>query len=90
MKTATTIAMLSGLLAIGAQAFAQDAATGSDTSKSSSSKSQMMKECMDKQKATNASLTHDARMTVCKNEIEKRTKNGNDLASGPQGDKPQK
>ena len=46
---------------------------------------QTIKECMAKQKATNSRMTQQAMETVCKNEAKKnKTKDGNDLATGPQ------
>jgi hypothetical protein len=41
---------------------------------------------MDKQKASNSSMTQSAMETVCKNEMKKH-KDGNDLATGPKPDK---
>jgi hypothetical protein len=74
---------LAALVAISAQAVADD----SSTSKNSADKSQTMKECMERQKAMNSSLTHSAMETVCKNEAKGTgTKDGNDLATGPKHD----
>lgn len=52
----------------------------------SGNKTETMKECMARQKATNSGLTHEARHTTCKNEMkqQKLHQQGQDLASGPQ------
>ncbi|MDP9087700.1 MAG: hypothetical protein M3O26_03030 [Pseudomonadota bacterium] len=65
---------------LGAQAIADDSSKAAN----SGDKTQMMKECMERQKATNSSMTHAAMETVCKNEMKGNgTKDGNDLATGP-------
>jgi hypothetical protein len=67
---------MTGLLAVGAQAFADD---------SSMTQNQSFKDCMEKQKATNSSMTQTAMETVCKNEAKRnKSKSGNNLASGTQ------
>lgn len=81
-RTMITLA-LAGLVAISAQAIADD------STKPPPDKAQMMKECMEKQKATNSSMTQSAMETVCKNEVNKH-KDGNDLATGPKPADPQK
>jgi|HubBroStandDraft_4_1064222.scaffolds.fasta_scaffold2198249_1 hypothetical protein len=75
--------ILSGLSVVAAyQAFADDSPN------TSANKDQQMKDCMAKQKATNSGMTQTAMETVCKNQIEKQQKDGNDLATGPQANKP--
>jgi hypothetical protein len=83
MKSMTHTIIAAGLVIFGSQAIAGDPPS------TSQSKDQMMKECMAKQKATNSSMTQEAMETVCKNQIEKRQKDGNDLATGPQAKNPQ-
>jgi hypothetical protein len=79
MKRIMTTVVMAGLLAAGAQALADDSTQAPTKNQSA------MKACMDKQKATNASMTQAAMETVCKNEAKQhKDKNGNDLASGPQ------
>jgi hypothetical protein len=75
--------ILSGLTLIAAQQVLAD-----DSPSAPASKDQQMKDCMAKQKATNSSMTQSAMETVCKNQIEKQQKDGNDLATGPQANKP--
>jgi hypothetical protein len=77
-RTIITVA-LAGLVAIGAQAVADDSA------KAPADKAQAMKECMERQKASNSGMTQSAMETVCKNEVKKQ-KDGNDLATGPKPD----
>lgn len=83
MKSMISTMVVAGVVMVGSQAMAQDSPTASQ------SKDQMMKDCMAKQKATNSSMTQEAMETVCKNQIEKKQKDGNDLATGPQANKPQ-
>ena len=65
---------------LGAQALADDYSKPAN----SGDKTQMMKECMERQKAMNSSMTHAAMETVCKNEAKgNATKDGNDLATAP-------
>jgi hypothetical protein len=75
--------ILAGLGAGAAQQTFADDAPGA-----AASKDQQMQECMAKQKATNSGMTQTAMETVCKNQIEKQQKDGNDLATGPQANKP--
>jgi hypothetical protein len=85
MKRIMTTILIAGFVAAGAQAVADDSA-----STQSPTKSQAMKDCMDKQKATNSSMTPAAMKTVCHNEAKQhKDKTGNDLATGPQDSKPQ-
>jgi hypothetical protein len=88
MKHTIELVVLSGLIALSAQAIAGETPSdsSSDTSQSTTmAKSQAMKDCMAKQKATNSGLTHEAMKTTCKNEASgKKTKDGNDLATGTQ------
>jgi hypothetical protein len=50
---------------------------------------QRMKECMDRQKASNSGMTQAAMETTCRNEAKRDgTKDGNDLASGPKAKTP--
>jgi hypothetical protein len=82
MKLIMTGFILAGLVAVGGQAIADDSPppTQSQTA---------MKDCMDKQKATNSSMTQAAMETVCRNEAKRhKDKNGNDLATAPQDPKP--
>jgi hypothetical protein len=89
MKHAIGLIVLSGCIALSAQAIADDTSTDTSSQSTTMDKSQAMKDCMAKQKATNSGLTHEAMKTTCKNEISgKKTKDGNDLATGPQA-KPQ-
>jgi hypothetical protein len=84
MKFKMTTALLAGLISICGQAMGDD-------STSTSQSAQKWKECMDRQKATNSSLTQAAMETVCKNEAKgHQDKDGNDLATAPQAPKPQK
>jgi hypothetical protein len=83
MKSMISTVVVAGLVFFGTQAIADDSPT------TSVNKDQMMKDCMAKQKATNSSMTQEAMETVCKNQIEKKQKDGNDLATGPQANKPQ-
>jgi hypothetical protein len=86
MKSPMMSIALAALVVIGAQAVADD----SSKTKTSADKSQMMKDCMDRQKATNSSMTHAAMETVCKNEMKgSGTKDGNDLATGPKSNTPE-
>ena len=82
MKSMINTLILAGLVIFGTQAIADDSASPTP------SKDQMMKDCMAKQKATNSSMSQSAMETVCKNQIEKQQKEGNDLATGPQANKP--
>lgn len=89
MKRAMTIMMLAGLMAVSVQAVSDDSTPASSTA-SSAQNDKAMKDCMAKQKASNASMTQDAMQTVCKNEVRKKgQKDGNDLATGTQAPKPQ-
>jgi hypothetical protein len=83
MKGIINTVVVAGLVIFGSQAIADDSPP------TSQSKDQMMKDCMAKQKATNSSMTQEAMETVCKNQIAKQPKEGNDLATGPQANKPQ-
>jgi hypothetical protein len=84
MNTRMTGLVLAGLVAVGGQAIA-------DNSPPPTQSQTAMKDCMDKQKATNSSMTQEAMETVCKNEAKQhKDKNGNDLATAPQDQKPQK
>jgi hypothetical protein len=83
MKRVLKIAALTGLMGLSAQVMADD------SSATPPNKDQLMQQCMDKQKAANSGMTQTAMETVCKNEINKKTKNGNDLATGTQAPKPQ-
>jgi hypothetical protein len=80
MKHAIRLALITGIVALSAQAIADD----SPTNAMSAQQSQAMKDCMAQQKAANASMTQAAMETVCKNQIKKKAKDGNDLATGPQ------
>jgi hypothetical protein len=84
MNIKVAAGVLTGLLAISGTAIADDPAS------TPNQKSQSMKDCMDRQKATNSSMTQTAMETVCKNEAKNhKTKDGNDLATGQQAPKPQ-
>lgn len=83
MKSMINTIIVAGLVIFGSQAISADSPSPAP------SKDQMMKDCMAKQKATNSSMTQSAMETVCKNQIEKQQKDGNDLATGPQANKPQ-
>lgn len=84
MKHAIELIALSGFIALSAQAIADDTSS-STSSQTTMDKSQAMKDCMAKQKATNSGLTHEQMKTTCKNEVSgKKTQDGNDLATGPQ------
>jgi hypothetical protein len=84
MKLKIAAAVLVGMAAVAGQAIADD------STNTSSQKSQSMKDCMARQKASNSSMTQAAMETVCKNEAKGHTaKDGNDLATGPQAPKPQ-
>lgn len=92
MKRTLMIAVFTTLVATGTYAVAQDQTQqGSQTSNSSSdysgNKNETMEQCMARQKATNSGLTHMQMQTTCRNEINanKTRKEGNDLATGPQG-----
>lgn len=82
MKGILNPIIVAGLVMVGAQAIADE------PTPTATNKDQMMKDCMAKQKATNSSMTQSAMETVCKNQIEKQQKDGNDLATGPQANKP--
>jgi hypothetical protein len=82
MKRTIISVALTGLVAIGGHAIADDSA------KAPADKAQLMKECMERQKASNSSMTQSAMETVCKNEVNKH-KDGNDLATGPKPANPQ-
>lgn len=85
MNIKVTAGVLAGLLAIAGTAVADDSAATPQ-----SQKAQSMKDCMDRQKATNSSMTQSAMETVCKNEAKShKNKDGNDLATGQQAPKPQ-
>jgi hypothetical protein len=78
-----TTVLLVGLVAICGQAMGDDSTP--------TQREQRMKECMDRQKASNSSLTQAAMETVCKNEAKgHKDKDGNDLATAPQAPPPQK
>jgi hypothetical protein len=83
MKHAIKFMVLSGLIAVSAQAMADNSSSDTSTN-TTAEKTQAMKDCMAKQKATNSGMTHAAMKTTCKNQISGKGKNGNDLASGPQ------
>jgi hypothetical protein len=84
MKPIMTGFILAGLAAVGGQAIADDSPTPTQSQSHTD-----MKDCMDKQKATNSSMTQEAMETVCKNEAKRhKDKNGNDLATAPQDPKP--
>ena len=81
MKNSMTSIALAALVAISAQAVADNS---NKTANNSTDKMQMMKDCMDRQKAMNTGMTQAAMETVCKNEAKGNgTKDGNDLATGP-------
>ena len=82
MKGILNPIIVAGLVFVGTQAIADD------TTPTATNRDQMMKDCMAKQKATNSSMTQSAMETVCKNQIEKQQKDGNDLATGTQANKP--
>jgi hypothetical protein len=83
MKSPIMAIALAALVVISAQAVADD----SSKTKNSADKTQTMKECMERQKAANSSMTHAAMETVCKNEAKgSGTKDGNDLATGTKPD----
>ena len=79
-----TAALLVGLVSICGQAI------GDDSTPTSTQREQRMKDCMARQKATNSSMTQAAMETVCKNEVKGPKKDGNDLATGPKPEKPEK
>ena len=84
MKYKMTTLLLAGLVTICGQA------VGDDSPPTSTQNAQAMKDCMARQKATNSSMTQDAMETVCKNEAnDHKEKDGNDLATAPQPQKPQ-
>lgn len=86
MKHSMMSAGLVALIALSAQAVANDAVKAGTPNKS-----QAMKDCMDRQKASNSGLTQSAMETVCKNEAKGNgQKNGNDLATGPKSNTPDK
>lgn len=96
MKRILAAAAFAGLVMTGTSAIAQQdqSQQGSQTAQSDSNysggKSQAMKDCMARQKATNSGLTNLQMHTTCKNELkaDKTHKDGNDLATGSQaGDK---
>jgi hypothetical protein len=82
MKRTILTAAFAWLVALGGQAIADDSA------KAPPNKAQLMKECMERQKASNSGMTQSAMETVCKNEVDKH-KDGNDLATGPKPENPQ-
>jgi hypothetical protein len=84
MKTSLMTIVLAALVAVSAQAVADD------SMQTPASKAQKMKDCMARQKATNSSMTQAAMETVCKNEVKGPKKDGNDLATGPKPEKPEK
>jgi hypothetical protein len=85
MKHAIELVVLSGFIALSAQAIADETSSSDTSSQTTMDKSQAMKDCMAKQKATNSGLTHEQMKTTCKNEVSgKKTQDGNDLATGPQ------
>ena len=75
MNCKTMTLVCAGFLAMTAKTMAADPGANS---------SAKMKECMERQKATNSSMTQTAMETVCRNQMKDQTKSGNDLASGPQ------
>ena len=80
MKNPLMTVVFASCAVLGAQAVADD----SSKSANYGDKTQMMKDCMERQKAANSSLTHAAMETVCKNEAKgNATKDGNDLATAP-------
>jgi hypothetical protein len=85
MKHAIELVVLSGFIALSAQAIADETSSSDTSSQTTMDKSQAMKDCMAKQKATNSGLTHEQMKTTCKNEVSgRKTQDGNDLATGPQ------
>jgi hypothetical protein len=95
MRYTLTTAALVGLIVVGtcgAQGQApQNTQTPASDSSADNAKSDAMKQCMARQKASNSGLTQLQMQTTCKNEIQadKNHKSGNDLATGTQsGDKP--
>jgi hypothetical protein len=86
MKRMMTTIFMVGFVAASAQAIADDSTPTQSPTQNQAS----MKDCMDKQKATNSSMTQEAMKTVCQNEAKRhKDKNGNDLATAPQDPKPQ-
>jgi hypothetical protein len=85
MKAVIKIAIMSTLVAAGAQAIADDSPSA-PTSMTHTQKKQLWNDCMAKQKAENASMTQAAMQTACKNEMKKNKlkKDGNDLTTAPQ------
>ncbi len=93
MKYLLMSAALTGLIAAGTCAVAQDqtqqssqAMQSDNGSNNSGNKAETMKQCMARQRATNSGLTNEAMKTTCRNEMKtnKLHKEGNDLSSGPQ------
>jgi hypothetical protein len=84
MKNLFKIAIASSLMAVGAQAIADDSPSA-PTPMTQAQKKQMWDDCMAKQKAANAGLTQSAMETACKNEMKKNKlqKDGNDLTTAP-------
>lgn len=92
MKTAAMSIAFAAIVALGPQAFASDPPSSSTTASSDAMnngapKNETMKECMARQKASNASsMSATAMHTVCKNEmkVNKERSQGQDLATGTQ------
>jgi hypothetical protein len=83
MKRMMTGILFAGMVTLSTIAVADDSTTSPTQTKA-------MQDCMDRQKATNSSMTQAAMETVCKNEAKQhKDKDGNDLATGPQVRKPQ-
>jgi hypothetical protein len=80
-----TTALLMGIVGVSGLAIA-DQSTPTPTQKE-----QRMKDCLARQKASNSGMTQAAMETVCQNEAKNgQSKDGNDLATGPQAPSPQK
>jgi hypothetical protein len=90
MKHSIKLVLLTGIIGVSSYAIADDASSSmSSSTNNSTNKTQMMKDCMAKQKAANSGMTHEAMKTTCKNQVYNKTQNGNDLATGPQAGTPQ-
>jgi hypothetical protein len=85
MKPVVATMTFAAVIAVRAPAIADD------STNASADKAQAMKACVDKQKATNTSMSQADMQTVCKNEAKahKARKEGNDLATGTGKDTPQ-
>jgi pentapeptide MXKDX repeat protein len=70
MKYAIRIVLMVSALSCATQAFAQDTSSkDSSTKPSMSEKHQMMKDCMDRQKASNPSMSKSDMRKACKDEM---------------------